>query len=136
MKLHYDEAQMEPAGVPAVIAYRGGEKFAGLVPIINELPDDADLSALTLEAVMKRFAIPPPQRLRILLITYTDTRSLPESLLNGRSELSVQSRSGVSFNESRALGTCAVYTSLLATESPMHFWDKKALRKVPGSEFE
>ncbi|CAK3806309.1 Hypothetical predicted protein [Lecanosticta acicola] len=55
VKLHYDEAQMEPAGVPAIIAYRGGEKFAGLVPIINELPDDADLSALTLEAVLKRF---------------------------------------------------------------------------------
>lgn len=64
--------------MPAVIAYRGGEKFAGLVPIINELPDDADLSALTLEAVMKRFAIPPTQRVRILLIAYTDTRSLPE----------------------------------------------------------
>lgn len=46
---------MEPAGVPAVIAYRGGDKFAGLVPVINELPDDADLSALTLETVLKRF---------------------------------------------------------------------------------
>lgn len=78
MKLHYDEAQMEPAGVPAVIAYRGGEKFAGLVPIINELPDDADLSALTLEAVMKRFAILQSRRLRISLIAHTDTRSLPE----------------------------------------------------------
>lgn len=48
---------MEPAGVPAVIAYRGGDKFAALVPVINELPDDADLSALTLETVLKRFVL-------------------------------------------------------------------------------
>ena len=49
------DAEMEPAGVPAIIAYRGGDKFAALVPILDELPDDADLSALTLETVMKRY---------------------------------------------------------------------------------
>lgn len=57
MKLHYDDAQMEPAGVPAIIAYRGGDKFAGLVPLMDEMPDDADLSAATLETVMKRSVI-------------------------------------------------------------------------------
>ena len=46
---------MEPAGVPALLAYRGGDKFAGLVPVIQEIPDDADLSALTLEIVLKRY---------------------------------------------------------------------------------
>lgn len=46
---------MEPAGVPAIIAYRGGDKFAGLVPIMEALPDDAELSSLTLEAVMLRY---------------------------------------------------------------------------------
>jgi hypothetical protein len=46
---------MEPAGVPALIAYRGGEKFGGLVPIMEEMPDDAELSSLTLEAVMLRY---------------------------------------------------------------------------------
>lgn len=45
---------MEPAGVPAVLAYRNGDKFAGLVPILQEIPDDADLSAITLENVMRR----------------------------------------------------------------------------------
>lgn len=55
VKLHFADAQMEPAGVPAVIAYRGGEKFAGLVPLINELPDDAELNAITLEDVLKRW---------------------------------------------------------------------------------
>lgn len=57
MKLHYEDAQMEPAGVPAIIAYKGGDKFAGLVPVIDEIPDDAELSALTLETVMKRSVV-------------------------------------------------------------------------------
>jgi hypothetical protein len=49
---------MEPAGVPAIIAYRGGEKFGGLVPVMEEMPDDAELSSLTLEAVMLRYVGP------------------------------------------------------------------------------
>ena len=48
---------MEPAGVPALLAYRGGDKFAGLVPVIQEIPDDADLSASTLEMVMRRYVL-------------------------------------------------------------------------------
>ena len=55
IKLHYEDAEMEPAGVPALLAYQGGEKFAGLVPIIQEIPDDAELSASTLEQVLKRY---------------------------------------------------------------------------------
>lgn len=46
---------MEPAGVPALLAYRRGDKFAGLVPIIQDIPDDAELSASTLEFVLKRY---------------------------------------------------------------------------------
>lgn len=57
VRLHYQDAEMEPAGVPALIAYRGGDKFAGLVPIMEEMPDDAELSSLTLEAVMMRYAV-------------------------------------------------------------------------------
>lgn len=48
---------MEPAGVPALLAYQGSEKFAGLVPIIQEIPDDAELSARTLEHVLKRYGL-------------------------------------------------------------------------------
>jgi len=55
VRLHYQDAEMEPAGVPALLAYRGGDKFAGLVPIMEEMPDDAELSSLTLEAVMMRY---------------------------------------------------------------------------------
>lgn len=57
VRLHFQDAEMEPAGVPAMIAYRNGDKFAGLVPIMEEMPDDADLSSLTLETVMKRHQI-------------------------------------------------------------------------------
>jgi len=57
VRLHYQDAEMEPAGVPALIAYRGGDKFAGLVPIMEEMPDDAELSSLTLEAVMMRYVL-------------------------------------------------------------------------------
>lgn len=57
VKLHFEDAEMEPAGVPALIAYRNGDKFAGLVPLIDEIPEDADVSATTLERVMQRYAV-------------------------------------------------------------------------------
>lgn len=46
---------MEIAGVPALLAYKGGEKFAGLVPITEEIPDDAELSAETLDTLLKKY---------------------------------------------------------------------------------
>lgn len=55
VKLRYQEAEMEPAGVPALLAYRNGEKFAGLVPLVDEIPDDADLSETTLEVMLQRW---------------------------------------------------------------------------------
>jgi len=54
IKLHYQEAEMEVAGVPAVLAYRNAEKFAGLVPLIDELPEDSELSSVSLETVFRR----------------------------------------------------------------------------------
>jgi hypothetical protein len=58
VKLHYVEAEMEPAGVPAILAYRGGDKFAGLVPVMDEIPDEEELSARTLGAVLSRYVSP------------------------------------------------------------------------------
>lgn len=58
VKMHYLDAEMEPAGVPAVLAYRGGDKFAGLVPVVDEIPDDADLSAITLENLFQKYLSP------------------------------------------------------------------------------
>ena len=58
VKLHYLDAEMEPAGVPAVLAYRGGDKFAGLVPVVDEIPDDAELSAISLEHLFQKYVSP------------------------------------------------------------------------------
>jgi len=54
VKLHFEEAEMEPAGVPAILAYRGGDKFAGLVPVLDEIPDDDELSSDALAAALRR----------------------------------------------------------------------------------
>ncbi|KAJ4356690.1 uncharacterized protein N0V89_004726 [Didymosphaeria variabile] len=54
VKLHYEDAEMEVAGVPAVIAYRNSDKFAGLVPLMDELPEDSELTAVSLETVFRR----------------------------------------------------------------------------------
>jgi len=57
VKLQYEEAEMEVAGVPAILAYRGGDKFAGLVPVMNEMPEDEELSARGLATVLERHHI-------------------------------------------------------------------------------
>jgi hypothetical protein len=57
VKMHYLDAEMEPAGVPALLAYRGGDKFAGLVPVLDEIPEHADLSDVTLENLLRRYAM-------------------------------------------------------------------------------
>ena len=54
VKLNYEDAEMERAGVPALLAYRGGEKFAGLVPVIDEIPEEEELDVRSLETAMKR----------------------------------------------------------------------------------
>ncbi|KAL9086494.1 MAG: hypothetical protein Q9165_007110 [Trypethelium subeluteriae] len=54
VKLGWEDAEMERVGVPAILAYRGGEKFAGLVPVIEEIPEEEELDVRSLEAAMKR----------------------------------------------------------------------------------
>jgi hypothetical protein len=55
IKFHYAEAEFEPAGVPALLAYRNGDKFAGFVPISDEIPDNEELSAKTLTSLLQRY---------------------------------------------------------------------------------
>ncbi|KAI9875371.1 MAG: hypothetical protein M1830_008574 [Pleopsidium flavum] len=54
IKLHYIEAEMDEACVPAVLAYKAGELFANLVAVIDEIPAGRDLSSLSLELVLKQ----------------------------------------------------------------------------------
>jgi len=50
---------MDPIGVPAMLAYQGGEKFADMVPIIDEIPLEDELSAETMAIAMKRKGLLP-----------------------------------------------------------------------------
>jgi hypothetical protein len=54
IKLHNSDADMLPEGLPAVLAYKRGEKFAGLVPLLDEMPGDSELSAVSLETLFRR----------------------------------------------------------------------------------
>lgn len=51
--LHYEEAEMEHAGVPALLAYRNGDQFASLTPLKDEVPLSATALA-RLEEVLRR----------------------------------------------------------------------------------
>ncbi|KAF1943811.1 phosducin [Clathrospora elynae] len=57
VKMHNDDAEIEDAGVPAVLAYKGGEKFADLIPLLKALPVDSELSAVSLETVLRQHRI-------------------------------------------------------------------------------
>jgi hypothetical protein len=52
VKLHYIEAEMDVASVPAILAYRGGDLFANLVSVIGEIPPNRNLSSSSLELVL------------------------------------------------------------------------------------
>lgn len=54
VKMYNDDAEIEDTGVPAVLAYKGGEKFADLIPLVECLPDDSELSAISLETVFRQ----------------------------------------------------------------------------------
>lgn len=41
--------------MPAILAYRGGDKFAGLVPVVDEIPEDQELSAKSLAMVLEKY---------------------------------------------------------------------------------
>ena len=54
VKLHYLDAEMDEVAVPGILAYKGGECFANLVSVINEIPDGKDLSSSTLEGLLQQ----------------------------------------------------------------------------------
>ncbi|TGZ84882.1 thioredoxin-like protein [Ascodesmis nigricans] len=54
IKLHYTEAEMDAAVTPAVLAYKGGDLFANIMRIVDEIPPGRNLSSESLELVLKR----------------------------------------------------------------------------------
>ncbi|KAL5115522.1 hypothetical protein ACEQ8H_006585 [Pleosporales sp. CAS-2024a] len=53
VKLHGEDAEMDPDVLPAVLAYKRGDKFADLLPLLDQLPDDSELSAVSLETLFR-----------------------------------------------------------------------------------
>ena len=56
VKLHYDEAEVDIASVPTVLAYRGGDLVANMTAIVDEVPSDQLLTPSSLERVLKKYA--------------------------------------------------------------------------------
>ena len=55
VKLSYLDAEMDPAGVPAILAYKAGNLIANLVSVVDEIPSGRDMSTSSLEYVLKRY---------------------------------------------------------------------------------
>jgi hypothetical protein len=55
--LYFDEVNFDLVAVPAILAYKGGDQIAMMVPIMDEIPDDEFLSPESLSAAMKRYVI-------------------------------------------------------------------------------
>lgn len=53
VKLHFEEAEVDVASVPTVLAYRGGDLFANLTSLVDEIPEDQLLTPSTIERVLK-----------------------------------------------------------------------------------
>ena len=45
---------MDDIAVPGILAYKGGDCFANLVSITNELPAGREWSQLTLESILQQ----------------------------------------------------------------------------------
>jgi len=54
VKMTGDDAEIDNDVLPAVLAYKGGDKFASLLPLLNELPDDSELSPISLETAFRK----------------------------------------------------------------------------------
>lgn len=54
VKLHQIEAEMDEIAVPGIVAYKGGECFANLVSLINEMPAGRDMNQANLEWLLQQ----------------------------------------------------------------------------------
>jgi hypothetical protein len=51
--MHYEDAEMDPVAVPAILAYKAGELTANLVDLVEKVPAGRNLSASSLEQVLR-----------------------------------------------------------------------------------
>ncbi|CAF9938144.1 MAG: hypothetical protein HETSPECPRED_000784 [Heterodermia speciosa] len=57
VKLHQIEAEMDEIAVPGILAYKGGECFANLVSLVNEMPASRDMNQANLEWLLQQHKI-------------------------------------------------------------------------------
>lgn len=57
VKLHYLEAEMDEIAAPGILAYKGGDCFANLVSMINEMPAGRGINSASVESVLQRYVI-------------------------------------------------------------------------------
>ena len=69
---------MDEVAAPGVLAYRGGDCFANLVSMINEMPAGRDINSASVESVLQRYYWPffTVNRQRTATNTCLDTRFL------------------------------------------------------------
>ena len=54
VKLHFLDAEMDEIAAPGILAYRGGDCFANLVSVVEEIPAGRDISTTTLESLLQQ----------------------------------------------------------------------------------
>ena len=57
VKLSCEEAEMDRAAIPAILAYKNGDLFANLVSVVDEIPPHMELNTSSLEAVLARYFV-------------------------------------------------------------------------------
>ncbi|KAL8995587.1 MAG: hypothetical protein Q9169_004698 [Polycauliona sp. 2 TL-2023] len=60
VKLHYQDAEMDEVAVPGILAYKGGECFANMVSLVNEIPSGRDMDSSTLEWMLQQYVLSQP----------------------------------------------------------------------------
>lgn len=60
VKLHHEIADMEHVQAPALLAYKGGDVFATIVDIFQQLPNGRNCSAASLGDLLMLYVICPP----------------------------------------------------------------------------
>lgn len=57
IKLHYLDAEMDEIAVPGILAYKGGDCFANLVSVMNEIPTGQGVNSSALELLLQQYVL-------------------------------------------------------------------------------
>ena len=58
VKVHYEDFELDNAGVPAILAYKNqGDLFANLTGLYSMIPEDEEMDTETLRRLFKKHGI-------------------------------------------------------------------------------